>query len=179
MKKIKLYIATSLNGKIAKADGSVRWLEEIPNPDKLDYGYAKFNEGIGTTIQGYSTYAQVMSWGIDFPYTTTKNYVLTRKNDLENTKDIEFITENHIEVVKALKEGEGKDIWLIGGGQINTLLLNAGLIDEIYVFIMPIVLSDGIELFESIPDQTALKLIESTTYETGVVELRYEIDSKR
>lgn len=175
MKKIKLYIATSLNGKIAKADGSVHWLEEIPNPDKLDYGYAKFNESIDTTIQGYSTYAQVMSWGIDFPYATIKNYVMTRKSSLENTKDVEFISENHIEVIKALKAGEGKDIWLIGGGQINTLLLNAGLIDEIYVFIMPIVLSDGIELFELIPNQTTLNLVDSKTYDTGVVELRYEI----
>jgi len=175
MKKIKLYIATSLNGKIAKADGSVAWLEELPNPDKLDYGYTKFNEGIDTTIQGYSTYAQVMSWGIDFPYVTTKNYVLTRKRDLENTKDVEFIIENHIEVIKKIKEGDGKDIWLIGGGQINTLLLNAGVIDEIYVFIMPIVLSDGIELFELIPEQTALNLVDSKTYDTGVVELRYEI----
>ena len=169
----------SLNGKIAQKDGSVHWLEAIPNPDKLDYGYAKFNEGIDTTIQGYSTYAQVIGWDIPFPYTTTKNYVLTRKQDLANTAHVEFITENHIPFIRQLKEGEGKDIWLIGGGQINTLLLNAGLIDELYVFVMPIVLSEGIELFEWLPQQTNLALTESKTYDTGVVKLRYVLNFNR
>ncbi len=175
MKKIKLYIATSLNGKIAKADGSVHWLEEIPNPDKLDYGYAAFNETIDTTIQGYKTYAQIIGWDIPFPYTATKNYVLTRKKESAATKHVEFITENPISFIKNLKTGTGKDIWLIGGGQINTLLLNAGLIDEIYIFVMPIVLSDDIELFELLPEETALQLTDTKTYDTGVVELRYTL----
>jgi len=173
LKKIILYIATSLNSKIAKADGSVHWLEAIPNPDKLDYGYVAFNETIDTTIQGYSTYAQVIGWDIPFPYTATKNYVLTRKQDIENTEHVAFIKENHLKFIKKLKEEAGKDIWLIGGGQINTMLLNAGLIDEIRIFVMPIVLSDGIELFELLPKETALKLIDTKTYPTGVVELRY------
>lgn len=173
MKKIILYIATSLNSKIAKIDGSVHWLEEIPNPDKLDYGYVAFNETIDTTLQGYSTYAQVIGWDIPFPYTATKNYVLTRKQEIENTEHVAFIKEDHLDFIKKLKAGAGKDIWLIGGGQINTMLLNAGLIDEIRVFVMPIVLSDGIELFELLPKETALTLIDSKTYPTGVVELRY------
>jgi len=173
LKKIILYIATSLNSKIAKIDGSVHWLEEIPNPDKLDYGYVAFNETIDTTLQGYSTYAQVIGWDIPFPYTATKNYVLTRKQEIENTEHVAFIKEDHLDFIKKLKAGAGKDIWLIGGGQINTMLLNAGLIDEIRVFVMPIVLSDGIELFELLPKETALTLIDSKTYPTGVVELRY------
>jgi len=174
MKKIVLYIATSLNGKIAKSDGSVHWLEEIPNPDKLDYGYTQFQETIDTTIQGYSTYAQVLGWDIPFPYPTTKNYVVTRKSDVKNTEHVEFITENHIEFIKKIKEGTGKDIWVIGGGQVNTMLLNAGLIDEIRVFVMPIILTEGIELFELLPKETNLILMHSTTHDTGVIELYYE-----
>ena len=175
LKKIKLYIATSLNGKIAKKDGSVDWLEAIPNPDKLDYGYAAFNETIDTTIQGYSTYAQILGWDIPFPYPNTKNYVLTRKQEIANTEHVEFIKENHTGFIEKLKAEEGKDIWLIGGGQINTMLLNAGLIDEIQVFVMPIVLTEGIELFELLPNETHLKLINSTTFPTGVIELKYQI----
>ena len=173
MKKIKLYIATSLNGKIAKSDGSVHWLEAIPNPDKLDYGYAAFYESIDTTLQGYTTYQQIMDWGIDFPYANKKNYVLTRKQGLNNTKDVDFITTKHLDFIKELKKQNGTDIWLIGGGQINTLLLNEGLIDEIRVFVMPIILPGGIELFELLPKETELILVESTAYATGVVELRY------
>ena len=60
-RKLILYIASSLNGKIADAEGRVDWLESMPNPDKLDYGYAEFYDSIDTTIQGNATYKQVMS----------------------------------------------------------------------------------------------------------------------
>ncbi|WP_103864425.1 dihydrofolate reductase family protein [Aquimarina sp. I32.4] len=175
MRKIKLYIAMSLNGKIAKKDGDVHWLESIPNPDKIDYGYQDFYKTIDTTIQGRNTYDQIMSWGIDFPYSDKKNYVFTRQKGLENTQDVEFVSEYHIDFVNQLKQQQGKDIWLIGGGQINTILFNAKMIDEIRIFVMPVVIPDGISLFESIPVESQLQLLESKKYTTGVVELRYAI----
>ena len=103
MRKIKLYIAISLNGKIANEDGGVDWLESIPNPEKIDYEYAKFYESIDTTIQGYKTYDQIIGWGIDFPYADKTNYVLTRKQKLLNTKYVEFVSENHIDFINKLK----------------------------------------------------------------------------
>lgn len=175
MRKIKLYIAVSLNGKIAQSDGSVDWLESIPNPEKADYGYAEFYESIDTTIQGYNTYDQIIGWGIDFPYANKKNYVFTRKQNLKPTKYVEFVSENHIDFTKQLKEQKGLDIWLIGGGRINTMLLNEGLIDEIQIFVMPIVLSGGIELFETLPQETQLELIETKSYSTGAIEIKYKI----
>ncbi|MGB5821072.1 MAG: dihydrofolate reductase family protein [Saonia sp.] len=176
MRKIKLYIAISLNGKIAKSDGSVKWLESIPNPEKTDHGYSEFYKTIDTTIQGNHAYRQILSWGIDFPYPDKKNYVLTRKQGVEHTKYVEFISENHIEFIKDLKSQKGKDIWIVGGGKLNTLFLNENLIDEIQVFVMPIVLSEGIELFETFPKETKLKLIESKSYSTGAVELKYKVE---
>ncbi len=176
MRKIKLYIAISLNGKIAKADGSVDWLESIPNPEKFDYGYTELNQSIDTTIQGYNTYKQVIDWGIAFPYADKKNYVLTRRKGLANTNHVEFISENHIDFIKRLKKEKGKDIWLIGGGQINTMLFNEKLIDELQIFIMPIVISGGIELFEHLPKETPVKLVDTKSYSTGVVELRYVVE---
>lgn len=173
MRKIKLYIATSLNGKIASSDGDVDWLESIPNPEKTDYGYAKFMDSIDTTIQGYTTYNQIINWGIEFPYKGKKNYVLTKKKDIKNTGFVEFITENHVDFIRDLKEQDGGDIWLIGGGQANTMILNAGLLDEIQVFVMPIILSGGIDLFDAFPVQTQLKLHETKSYSSGVVEMKY------
>lgn len=79
MRKIILYIATSVNGYIAKSDGSVDWLESIPNPNKDDYGCPKFYSSIDTTILGYNTYKQIINWDIEFPYKEKTNYVLTRK----------------------------------------------------------------------------------------------------
>lgn len=175
MGKIKLYIALSLNGKIAKPDGRVDWLNSIPNPDNTDHGYANFFKSVGITIQGYKTYQQIMDWGIEFPYKGKTNYVLTRNATHQNTGDVTFISENHMEFIRDLKSNSVEDIWLIGGGQINTLLLNEHLIDEIYAFVMPIVLSDGIELFELVPDETKLELFESKTYSNGVVEIKYKL----
>lgn len=175
MRKIKLYIAISLDGKIAKPDGSVDWLESVPNPDKVDYGYFEFYKSIETTIQGYNTYDQIIGWGIEFPYTGKKNYVLTRKQDLRNTENVEFISEDHTKFIKQLKKQKGKDIWLIGGGQINTLLFNEDLIDEIQVFVMPIVIPGGIGLFESLPKEKVLKLMETKSYSNGVVEIKYKV----
>jgi len=175
MRKIKLFIAISLNGKIADSTGNVYWLDSIPNPNNIDHGYAEFYKSIDTTIQGNNTYNQIMSWGIEFPYSDKKNYVLTHKKGLENTENVEFISENHISVIKQIKNQKGKDIWLIGGGQINTMLLNENLIDEIQIFTMPIIISNGIELFENLPKETHLKLIKTKLYSTGAVELKYKV----
>ncbi len=175
LRKLLLYIACSLNGKIAKADGSVHWLESIPNPEGTDHGYAAFYNAIDTTIQGYTTYRQIIDWGIDFPYPDTKNYVLTRQQNLKDTPFVRFISENHADFIRKLKKEEGKDIWLIGGGQVNTLLLNEDLIDEIRVFMMPVILSDGIALFQDLPKETRLKLTGTKTYSTGAVALHYQV----
>ena len=173
MRKVSAYIAVSLNGKIAKKDGSVDWLESIPNPDKSDYGYKDFYASIDTTIQGSSTYNQVMGWGIEFPYAGKKNYVFTRKSNQENTEYVDFISDNHVAFIQQLKEQSGSGIWVIGGGQINTLFLNNKLLDEIILFVMPIILNDGIDLFGSIPKETNINLLESKAFSNGVVELRY------
>jgi dihydrofolate reductase len=175
MRKIKLYIAASLNGKIAEKDGSVDWLYVKENDDEVDFGYEKFYESIDTTVQGSKTYKKVESWGIDFPYPDKKNYVITRDKNLRSNKNVEFISENHIDFIRSLKNKKGKSIWLIGGGQINTLLLNEGLIDELNLFCMPIILTDGIDLFEGLPKRTDLKLIESKTHDTGAIEMKYQI----
>ncbi len=163
----------SLNGKIARTDGRVDWLESIPNPDKTDYGYADFYQSIDTTIQGYETYAKIMDWDIPFPYAGKQNYVLTRKRDLSDTEYVNFVSEHPLEFIQQLKSQPGRDIWLIGGGQINTLLFNAGLIDDARIFVMPIVIPDGIELFASSPEEKQLRLIELIPYSSGVVEMRY------
>lgn len=166
----------SLNAKIARTDGSVDWLESIPNPDNTDYGYNDFYASIDTTIQGFKTYQQIMDWNIPFPYADKDNYVLTTRQDLKNTKYVQFISENHFGFIQKLKDKVGQDIWLIGGGKINTMLFNEGLIDEIRVFVMPIVISDGINIFETFPKETILHHLETKTYPTGAIEIKYRVE---
>lgn len=173
MRKIKLYIAASLNNKIATKNGSVDWLGSIPNPEKTDYGYSEFYKSVDATIQGYATYKQLIDWGIDFPYADKTNYVLTRKKGLNKTEYVQFISENHIDFISRLKKKQGKDIWLIGGGQVNTFLLNHGLIDEMHLFIMPVILPGGIDLLEGTPFEKQVTLIGSSTHTNGVLALKY------
>ncbi len=173
MRKTILYIAISLDGKIAKADGSVDWLEAIPVPADGDYGYAAFYKSIDTTIQGNTTYQQIISWGVDFPYPEKKNYVITRKQGLANTEHVEFISTDPVTFLRELKTSAGKDIWIVGGGKLNATFLEAKLIDEIQVFIMPVVLTEGIDMFAALSQETSLSLVASKTYENGVVALTY------
>ncbi len=176
MRKIKLYIAISLNGKIAAKDGSVDWLETIPRPEDSDYGYTDFYSSVDTTIQGYNTYRQIIGWGIEFPYKEKKNYVLTKRENIKNAEFVEFINKEPVDFIKKLKEEKGSDIWLIGGGKANTLILNAGLLDEIHVFVMPIILSGGIDLFDAFPKETHLRLFETVTFESGAIGLKYKVE---
>lgn len=175
MRKVKLYIAISLNGKIAKPDGSVDWLDAIPKPTDSDYGYSDFYNSVDTTIQGHNTYKQIVGWGIDFPYKGKKNYVLTSDASLKDNKDVKFISSDHMAFIENLKHKKGKDIWLIGGSKANTALLDDELIDELYVFMMPIILNDGIDLFNSLLKDQPLELISSKSYSTGVVEMVYQV----
>lgn len=175
MGKIILYTAISLDGKIARSNGDVSWLEDIPNPDKTDYGYKKFYNSIDTTIMGNNTYQKILELGVDFPYTDKDNYVLTNNKKLKKNTNVNFLSENIVAFIKNLKNRKGKNIWLVGGGQVNTLLLSNGLIDEILLFIMPFVLIEGIELFENVQKKIKFELVKSEEFSSGVVGLHYKV----
>lgn len=175
MRKLISYIAISMDGKIADANGGVSWLESLPNPEGTDYGYADFIQIIDSTIMGNTTYRQVLGFGTPFPYADKKNYVLTRDHSLEDDEYASYISSNHAEKIKELKEQKGKDIWLIGGGEANSLCLQAGLLDEMLLFIMPYAMGKGIPLFADLIHEQQLKLMGSKVYGSGVTELRYKV----
>lgn len=174
MRKLILYIATSLDGYIARADGRVDWLESIPNPDQLDYGYADFLASVDTTLMGNSTYQTILSFGGDFPYADKLNFVFSRQTSLTDTDYVRFVHEDPATFVKSLKNQPGKDIWLVGGGQLNTILLNAGLIDQFIITLAPVSLGAGIPLFGPGAVETQFKFIKSESFETGFVQVVYE-----
>lgn len=175
MRNIVLYIAASLDGYIARDDHSLDWL---PTPDaaqNLDYGYTEFFDSIDTTIMGKRTYDIVRQHGVENPYPDKKNYVFTRSARHLSTKDIEFISGDVISFTQKLKEQDGKDIWLVGGGDLNTLFLNYDLIDRIILAVIPTVLGGGIPLFARGGRETRFNLTQSQHWtETGVVQMTYE-----
>jgi dihydrofolate reductase len=170
-----LYLAMSLNGKIARSNGAVDWLEQVPNPEGTDYGYEEFFGSIDITVQGNGTYRQLRSWGIPFPYAGKENYVLTRDAGAHDDGDVRFVREDPVGFLERLKDRKGNGIWIVGGAQVNALLLAHGLIDEIRLFVMPLVLAEGLDLSAELPRDVALRLIEARPWPNGVVELRYAI----
>lgn len=173
MRKIILYIACSLDGKIARKDGDVHWLEAIPNPEGLDHGYGNLLSRIDTTFMGNSTYKVVMGFDMEWPYGNLKNYVFTRDKDLLDDGRVQYVHEDIAHFAARLKETEGKDIWLIGGGEINTILANAGLIDEIILSVAPKTLGEGIPLFSDGIKEQDFVLVDAVTWSSGFVTITY------
>ena len=173
MRKLILYIATSADGYIATEDESVAWLEEVPNPEQSDYDYAEFYDSVSSLIMGNKTYQQVRSFG-EWPYMGKESFVFSR-SEQQAYEHVRFVTDDHIRFVEDLKADTGSGIWLVGGGQVSTLALDAGLIDEIMLFQMPVMLGSGLPLFPGAKQTKPLKLIESKSYASGVTLLHYQL----
>jgi dihydrofolate reductase len=172
MKKIKLYITASLDGYIARHDGDLDWLMEFPNPSKEDYGYKEFFASIDTVIMGGRTYRDIMCMDVVWPYKDKATYIITRNPVIERD-NVNFITENIIETISQLRKEEGKDIWLVGGGELTTILLNQNLVDEMIITYIPVILGNGISLFPNNPKESKWSLSDSQTFENGINKITY------
>ncbi len=173
MKKLKLYIASSFDHYIARANGDVSWLD-LPEYyiEGEDYGRNEFYESVDTTIMGHTTYKIIKGFSQPFPYPEKKNYVFTTQS-LKGNHDIEYINEDIASFVNRLKRQNGKDIFLVGGGQINQILLNYNLIDQVILNVFPIMLGHGVKLFHGIVKEKKLNLVESKHYPNGILQLKY------
>ncbi|MCX2738408.1 dihydrofolate reductase family protein [Pontibacter anaerobius] len=172
MRKVTLYIAASLDGYIARPNGDTSWLHnEKYTLAGEDFGYSAFLQSIDTTLMGHSTYKAIQGFDAPFPYPGTTNYVFSRSGHQGN-EHVQFVQQDVAAFAKGLKQQQGQNIWLIGGGEINTLLLNAGLIDELILTSIPIILGNGIPLFAKGAQERQLQVLESQSYKNGFVQLR-------
>ena len=175
MRKVKLFIASSLDGYIARKDGSIDWLYTDD-----DYGFAQFYDLVDTILMGRRTYNKALELAPGgYPHKDKKSYVFTQTasgRKREKDQNVYFITDV-IEFAKELVQSPGKDIWLVGGADIISIFLNAGLLDESILSIHPIILGNGIPLFKNLQGQTNLKLIKSIPYENGLMRLYYKYKS--
>ena len=96
MGKTTLYIATTLDGKIARKDGSLDWLYALPNPNQIDHGYGQFLSNIGTTLMGKNTYKEIIGFGADWPYIGMNSYVVTTDKDFKPTTADTFIVATNL-----------------------------------------------------------------------------------
>ncbi len=119
---------------------------------------------------GNTTY-QVTLTVDQFPYQEKNNYVFTRRTPPPpDNQHVRFVSGDIAAFVRSLKQTPGRDIWLVGGGQINTVMLNHDLIDDIVLTIFPIVLGDGILLFASGATPSTFQTVACEIYDTGLVQ---------
>ena len=168
MRKVVLFIASSLDGYIARPNGDIDWLFTDQN-----YGYSAFLDTIDTLLMGRKTYEQVLTFG-EYPYPEKKSYVLTKKLGFQTEHDVTAAADVE-SLVKEVRSVEGKNIWLVGGSVLIRDCLEKHLINEIIISIIPIVLGDGIPLFANPTTATDLHLTGWQTYSSGLVQLSYDV----
>lgn len=168
-----VFIAMSIDGYIATKDGDISWLESISNPDKSDFGYARFMERIDAIVMGRQTFEKVMSFDV-WPY-TKKVFVLSSTLNAVPQKllgKVEIINKRPIELVKHLSDLGMSDLYIDGGKTIQSFL-KLELIDEMIISTIPIVLGEGIPLFAKQDHAIQFKHIETTAFNGGLVQTCY------
>lgn len=171
MPAVILYIATSLDGYIARADGSVDWLS-IVNDESTDYGYADFYGRVDAAAMGSRTYEQLLDFD-EWPYPDKQVFVFTHRTLEAVAQDVTFTAESPAEFVSGLDSAGIRTLWLAGGGDLVASFMQHRLIDEYIVSIIPIVLGDGIPLFKGPLPEHRLELLESVDYPSGLIQLHY------
>lgn len=170
MKKLKLYITASNDGYIAPPDGDLDWLIGYPVPSKEDH--KNFVDSVDTVIMGGNTYRNMRIMDILWPYEDKNVHVVTRNPMMEKV-GVNFITENAVEAISKLKAENGKDIWLVGGAELTSMLLDNDLIDEMIITYIPETLEKGISLFSQKPEEMGWVLSEDKIYDNNAVRKNF------
>lgn len=176
--KASVYIATSLDGFIARATGALDWL---PNASGAgageDYGYREFIDSVDLLVMGRSTYDVVSTFEGAWPYAGKRVVVLTSR-PLEIPKSltdsVERMSGPPREVVRRLAERGAKHLYIDGGQTIQTFLA-AGLIQQLIITRVPVLIGDGIPLFGPLPHDIKLRHIDTRSFANGLVQSKYEV----
>jgi dihydrofolate reductase len=180
--RVTIHMAASLDGFIARKDGSVDWLEtsdEFADGATLEPGLVEaFLATIDCYVMGSRTYETALAFeakGLGWSYGDTPTFVLTRRA-LPRTRDtVQFHSGDLAQLVNERLRPRFRSIWIVGGAEVCSECLRLGLADEVRYSILPVLIGDGIPFFEKLQRDIALHLAESKAYRNGMVELRYEV----
>ncbi len=171
--RVRVYIATSLDGFIAGLDDDLSWLPQPGGEEPSDAGYAEFFAQIGAMLMGRRTYEVVAGFEGPWPYGDTPVLVATRRK-LESPEPTVRAVSGGIEqiVAEARAAAGARDVYLDGGALIRSAL-DAGLVDELTISVASVILGAGIPLFAGASRRHALELIESRSIGAGMVQMTY------
>jgi dihydrofolate reductase len=171
MRLVKYFVASSLDNFISRKDGGVDWLFM-----DQDYGMKEFFASVDVAVMGRKTYDKALELspnGLSFP--GMKTYVFSHLMAKGKQENIEVVSEPPETWVKSIRATPGKDIWLVGGGEMVREFLQKRLVNQIGISIHPRLLGDGIPLYAQPYPETELELIRSKQYPSGLVQLFYRL----
>ncbi len=170
--KVSVYIATSIDGYIARKDGNLDWLQHGHTGDE-DYGFKKFIDSIDVLILGRNTYQFVSSFD-EWPYKEKRVIVLSKTLN-EVRKETELYSGELPDLLVKLKSENVRHIW-VDGGITSSKFIELGLVDEITISIISTILGSGIPLFSVMNRENSCRLVSSQAYPSGLVQLKYEVN---
>jgi dihydrofolate reductase len=180
--RVTIHMAASLDGFIARKDGSVDWLEtsdEFAGGESLDPGFVEaFLRTIDCYVMGSRTYETALRFeakGLGWPYGDTPTFVLTHREVPRTRETVEFYSGDLAQLVNGRLRPRFRAIWFVGGAVVSGECLRLGLADELRYSILPVLIGDGIRFFDKLDRDVALHLAEAKAYKSGMVELRYEV----
>ncbi len=173
MRKLVIFIATSLDGYIAKPNDDLSFLKSVEKEGE-DYGYAEFMDNIDTIILGRKTFDYVVREIGSSHYDNGQRdvYVITR-TERPSVGRTTFYTGKLTELVQRLKSGSGNNIYCDGGAEIINELLQHDLIDELTISIIPVLVGNGTRLFKDNRPEQHLEFVSAISFETGLTQLHY------
>jgi dihydrofolate reductase len=181
--RVTIHMAASLDGFIARKDGSVDWLETA---DRFEDGetmapeaVADFLRTIDCYVMGSRTYETALGFedrGLGWSYGDKPTFVLTRRELRRSRSSVEFYAGDLQRLVEERLRPEFRSIWFVGGGAVAGECLRLGLADELRYSILPVLIGDGISFFDRLDRDVALHLLEIKAYQSGMVALRYEVN---
>ncbi len=169
MRKVVLGLGISLDGYIARPDGSVDFLF-MPK----DYSMVPFFGRIDTAVMGRRTYEVSLKMGGGSFGSSMASFVMSRTLPAGKRAGVTFTAQSPAALIEQIRERSGKDIWLMGGGELARDFLKADLVDELHIGVVPILLGEGLPLFPSGFPQRDFLLLENKTFSRGLISLKYE-----
>ena len=177
-RNVIVHIATSAVGYIARPDGDLEWLTSRPAPAGF-YGMNAFMRSIDTKLLGRKTYEESLRMGAKFDSGSSRTIVFTRHAaPADAPSGVEFVSGPIGPFVSRLRERPGKDIWLMGGGDLIASFLDEQAIDEFVISVAPVFIGDGIPLIARRHRHVPLDLQSVERFEDGLVQLRYRVHTQ-
>ena len=171
---IRGYIAASLDGYIATADGGVDWLDKYGDVGGGEFSYGQFIAGIRTVVMGRGTYDAIAGFDVEWPYGGQRSIVVTSSPIDRPAGPVETWSDGLDALVDHLRAQDDGDVWIVGGGKLQQAFIEREALDSLALFIAPEILGSGIPLFPPTGFARAVKLVSAEALGAGFVRILYD-----